>query len=269
MGKWDQSQPVKYLVPSILAIRQEGYQAQVEGLRLAGVLLFARKDALQDWRTRGYVTMREVVQDGFLPNGLFAQIIDRVVRECQSEYGQTVYSDNMWLSKGEVRVEFGRHKFVLRCSLVKFNLVELLVLVDHPLLIVERVFTLVGEAVKSAIPDLDFALAVRVQDGGRCSGSSKDQALPEEEFVLLDGKRGLEGRLEERGVLDMVVGKGQCLSCDQARERFSPWLQLSGLTMPFFRTDGWSWTAASPQRSSPGSLRRWSLRMLRAPYVSS
>ena len=67
----------KYLVPSLLPAAERAAFAFGPGSRphLRGYLVFSRSDEMAEWRTNGFVATQDVAEDGFLPNGLFAQVL--------------------------------------------------------------------------------------------------------------------------------------------------------------------------------------------------
>jgi NLR family CARD domain-containing protein 3 len=66
----------KYLVPSLLPAADAAAAAFGPGSRprLRGYLVFARPEEMAEWRANGFVSTQDVAEDGFLPNGLFAQV---------------------------------------------------------------------------------------------------------------------------------------------------------------------------------------------------
>lgn len=67
----------KYLVPSLLPAADGPDLAFGPASRphLRGYLVFSRPDEMAEWRANGFVAAQDVAEDGFLPNGLFAQVL--------------------------------------------------------------------------------------------------------------------------------------------------------------------------------------------------
>ena len=125
-------------------------------------------------------------REGFLPKGLFAVVLGSIVSECQRVHGMS-FSDmettTSWISTG-----FGRHQFELR-QLLECNMMQLILMVDSPLLVVQRLLELMQVAAAKLTPSLRFAICID-QDGGACRHGTVP-TLPTGSLVVLDGEGGL------------------------------------------------------------------------------
>jgi len=95
---------------------------------------------------------------------------------------------------------------------------QLTLMVDSPLLVVERLLELIKVAAKKLTPSLRFAICID-QDGGACR-DGKVATLPTGSLVILDGEGGLEQRLAASSPEDIKVAQGKRLSALKARNLF-------------------------------------------------
>ena len=108
-------------------------------------------------------------------------------------------------------------------------MMTLILMVDTPLLVVERLQELMQEAVAKLMPNLRFAICID-QEGGTCL-DGKVSTRPTGSLVILDGDGGLEQRLKpgESAPEDIKVAPRQRLSAHEARKKFGQWLIPLGL----------------------------------------
>jgi len=165
-----------------------------------------------------------VKREGFLPKGLFAALLGSIVSECQRVHGMS-FSD-METTTSCISTGFGRHQFELR-QLLECNMMQLILMVDSPLLVVERLLELMQVAAGKLTPSLRFAICIH-QDGGACR-HGRVPTLPTGSLVVLDGEGGLEQRLTASPPEDIKVARGQRLSAREATNCFGQWLMPSGL----------------------------------------
>jgi GTPase SAR1 family protein len=234
----------RFLVPGLLPDRQTN-QVDDHRARLVGYFIFGHMEIIQGYRKedRGYVSVDEVKREGFLPKGLFAAVLGSIVQECEVSHSMS-FKDDMEMTLSSISTGFGRHKFVLR-QLPEHNMMELILMVDSPLLIVERLLELMQGAVSKLMPTLRFAICID-QEGGVCrdgqvptpKGTDSLVILDSHETVKnddgkrivqrLDGKNSLEQRVGAKK--DIKVAKGHhCLNAPEARRKFCQWLIPSGL----------------------------------------
>jgi hypothetical protein len=135
-----------YLIPHLLP-KSLSFQAPTP--RLVSYILFALKDAMQDIRKNGYVSLKDVTRDGFFPMGLGPAVMGQIVGECQRVHDMSI--DDMQLSVEEIVASFGKHQFSLRSN-TELQVMELVIMVDSSLLTVERMLDLVGKAVAQWFP---------------------------------------------------------------------------------------------------------------------
>jgi hypothetical protein len=76
-----QSNDQEYLVPAMLppSVQTQSPTTRMDPVTRA-IFFFARKEPLRRWRERGYLTSAEIRSEGFLPSGLFPQVIECVGR---------------------------------------------------------------------------------------------------------------------------------------------------------------------------------------------
>ena len=237
----------RFLVPGLLPERQTN-QVDDHRARLVGYFIFGHMEIIQGYRKedRGYVSVDEVKREGFLPKGLFAAVLGSIVQECEVSHSMS-FKDDMEMTLSSISTGFGRHKFVLR-QLPEHNMMELILMVDSPFLIVERLLELMQGAVSKLMPSLRFAICID-KEGGVCrdgqvptpKGTDSLVILDSHETVKnddgkrivqrLDGKNSLEQRLGASGAKkDIKVAKGhRCLNVPEARQIFCQWLKPSGL----------------------------------------
>ena len=194
--------------------------------RLVAYFIFGHKDIIENYRTknRGYVSVDDVKGEGFLPKGLFAAVLGSIVAECERFHGMSFC--DMKMTTSSISTAFGLHEFVLR-QLPEYKMMELILMVDSPLHVVERLLKLIGEAVSKLMPSLRFAVCID-QEGGACrDGQVK---APTGTLVILDGEGGLEQRLRISTPNEYIkVAPRQSLSADEARGKFGRWLIPVGL----------------------------------------
>ena len=216
----------RYLVPALLPPETgTSLLDRDAAARSVGYIIFGSAKDIEALRvtSKGYAVVDEVVRRLFLPKGLFTAVIGKVVEECQRVHGMSV--SDMVLSVCSITASFGRHKFTLR-ELSSSNMVELVIRVETPLLIVERMRALIQLAVNTIMPNLHFAMCVD-QGGGLCRDGQV--SAPKDSLVILDGVGGLEDRLSASPAMDIPVAPGQRLSQVEARKVFGSWLTPLGL----------------------------------------
>jgi len=213
----------RFLVPALLL---ELPPKQVESARLVGYFIFGHPDIIGSYRKkdRGYVSVEDVKREGFLPKGLFAAVLGSIVSECQRVHGMS-FSD-METTTSCISTGFGRHQFELR-QLLECNMMQLILMVDSPLLVFQRLLELMQVAAAKLTPSLRFAICID-QDGGACS-HGRVATPPTGSLVVLDGEGGLEERLAASPPEDIKVARGQRLSACEARKCFGRWLMPLGL----------------------------------------
>mmetsp|Transcript_54462 Transcript_54462/g.88213 ORF Transcript_54462/g.88213 Transcript_54462/m.88213 type:complete len:1184 (+) Transcript_54462:4197-7748(+) len=214
----------RYLVPALLpqVLPHKLDTQQCAGAQLVGYLVFAHDAAMQKIRKQGYIAVDKVKTEGFFPKGLFCGTIGHIVDECQSVHNMTV--EDMELGLNEISAAFGRHNFSLRVN-EEVQAMELVIKVDSPLLISERILELIGKAVAQTMPSLQFALAVD-QSGGLCQNGIVQK--PEGHLVIIDGHGGLQKKLDEN-VREISIGSCNRWSATQARKHYEKWLRPTGL----------------------------------------
>jgi len=226
LAKVDENEDVRFLVPALLPEPSCLQTKQVDSARLVGYFIFALPDIIGDYRKkdRGYVSVEDVKREGFLPKGLFAAVLGSIVSECQCVHGIS-FSD-METTSSSISTAFGRHQFELR-QLLDCNMMQLTLMVDSPLLVVERLLELIKVAAVKLTPSLEFAICID-QDGGACR-DGKVATPPTGSLVILDGQGGLEQRLAASPPEDIKVAQGQRLSALEAKNLFGQWLPPLGL----------------------------------------
>jgi hypothetical protein len=130
----------QFLVPALLppASRvQASADSSTSPARLVCYIIFGRAESLEPLRapSKGYVSVGEVAGKLFLPKGMFTAVLGKVVEECQRVHNMSI--SDMVLTISSIEASFGRHAFTLR-ELQHLNMMELVISVDTPLLIVER-----------------------------------------------------------------------------------------------------------------------------------
>ena len=217
---------VRFLVPALLpAASPAQISAGARLARLVGYVIFGRADDLKAVRatSKGYVAVEEVRRKLFLPKGLFTAVVGKVVEECQRVHNMSM--SDMDLSVSSISTAFGRHAFTLS-ELPHLNMMELVISVETPLLIVERLQALIQSAVSKMLQSLHFAICVH-EGGGVCQDGRV--AAPEGHLVVLNGPGGLEERLAAAPPQDIAVAPRMRISPVEARTRFAPWLVPTGL----------------------------------------
>ena len=214
---------VRFLVPALLPAASPAQMSA--DARLVGYVIFGRADDLKAVRatSKGYVAVEEVKRKLFLPKGLFTAVVGKVVEECQRVHNMSM--SDMDLSVSSISTAFGRHAFTLS-ELPHLNMMELVISVETPLLIVERLQALIQSAVSKMLQSLHFAICVH-EGGGVCQDGRV--AAPEGHLVVLNGPGGLEERLAAAPPQDIAVAPRMRISPVEARTRFAPWLVPTGL----------------------------------------
>jgi hypothetical protein len=216
--------PGKFLVPALLPVRHTNQNA-----RLVGYIIFGPTEIIEDYRKkgRGYVSVDEVKQKGVLPKDLIAAVLASIVQECELVHDLS-FSD-MEVTTSSISTAFGRHQFELR-HLPDCNMMQLILMVDSPLLVVGRLRELIEVAVEKLMPSLRFATYID-QEGGTCLEGQV--TTPTGYLVLLDGNGGLQQRLggefDDEPPGDIKVAPRLSLSALEARKRFGQWLIPRGV----------------------------------------
>jgi len=221
-----------FLVPAVLprSAADSGGEAMLCGVAIPvarAVVVFAEGAVMDEWRRRGHLRAEEAAERGFMPHGLFAQVMGRMVVECQGIYDSQV--EDLDLRADWIRGALGRLGFALR-ELTEHGVIELLVTASNPRPVAKAVLRMVGQAVAHMMPSLHFALAVPSHGGGRWLGGAKlhdADADGKRELVILDGTRGLEARLAQAGSGDVLVGRSRMPGAE-VQQRFELWLSSAG-----------------------------------------
>ena len=181
----------QFLVPALLP---EGPTNQVDHhrARLVGYFIFGHSEILNDCREKGYVSVDQVKREGFLPKGLFAAVLGCIVSECQCVHGMS-FSD-MEMTTSCISASFGHHHFELR-QLQECNMMHLVLMVDSPLLVVQRLLELnAGDSSKAnAQPQVCYVHPSGWRDLPRwqsenstdCSPSSSGTLSPPDSLTML------------------------------------------------------------------------------------
>lgn len=146
-------------------------------------------------------------------------------------------TSDMVLTLSSIEAAFGRHAFTLR-ELQRLNMMELVISVDTPLLIVERMQALVQAAASKMMPNLDFAICVP-EGGGVCEDGRV--AAPAGHLVMLKGRGGLEERLTVGPPQDLPLAPRRRISPVEARSRFGRWLKPKGLLRSYHVFVSYRW----------------------------
>jgi GTPase SAR1 family protein len=215
----------RFLVPALLPGKPAIDADNETPARLVAYFVFGPADMMKNLRSKsqGYVSVEDIKREGFLPIGLFPSMLGKIVEECQCVHGMSI--NDMQMTIGCISAAFGRHTFTLQ-EVRESNVMQLIIRVDTPLLVVERMLALMQVAVAKMMPSLHFVLAVD-QDGGIC----KDGLVPKFKghLVLLGGAGGLEERLMASPPADIKVAPGKLVSAINARKIFGAWLTPRGL----------------------------------------
>jgi hypothetical protein len=221
----------RYLVPALLPHPDDATRTRMlandSRFQWVSYVVFGNSKNIEALRNKGYVAVDEAKRKFFLPKGLFTAVLGKVVEECQRVYGMSV--SDMELTVSSIATSFGRHNFLLR-ELPNQNMMELVIRVETPLLIVERMLGLMQLAVSKMMPNLHFALCVD-QVGGVCQDGQV--TAPKDHLVIIEGVGGLEKRLTASPPQDIPVAPGKRLSQVEARKVFGRWLTPLGL-LPFY-----------------------------------
>ena len=212
----------QYLVPAQLP---KTSKERNNGDQLVAYLVFAHADTMQEWRSKkkGYVSAEEAKTEGFMPRCLFSAVAGQIVAHSQRVFNMS-YED-MRCSNREISSSFQKHKFSV-CELPNFNMLQILIQVETGLLIADTILNLVSKTVSSMMPGLKFAFLVP-SDGGRLSEGAK-QPTPHGYLVIIDGKGGLQQRLEANTPNDIPVGPGVRQTAIQSRRTFDCFLPPQG-----------------------------------------
>lgn len=210
----------QYLVPSQLP--KTSKERNNNGDQLVAYLISAHADTMQEWRgkKRGYVSAEEAKNEGFMPRCLFPAVAGKIVAHAQCVCNMSY--DDMQCSNKELTSSFHKHKFCVR-ELPNFNMLQILIQVETGLLVADTILNLVNTTVSSMMPGLNFALLVP-SDGGRLSEGAK-QPTPQGFLVIMDGKGGLQQRLEVTNPHDIPLGPGvrqTAIQCWRIFECFLP-----------------------------------------------
>jgi hypothetical protein len=220
----------RFLVPGLLPEQQTNQvddHPDKSPPRLVGYFIFGHKEIILKYRKKGegYVSVDNVKEMGFLPKGLFAAVLGSIVAECELVHDMS-FSD-MQMTLSSISTGFGSHKFVLR-QLPEYNMMELVLMVDSPLLVVERLLEGMQRAVSKLMPNLRFAICID-QEGGVCHDGQVKTLTGTDYLVILDGDGNiLDGRnsLEQRlsAAEDIKVAPHKILPKIDARNKFGKWL---------------------------------------------
>ena len=217
----------RFLVPALLPTPDDATRTRIlandSPFRLVGHFIFGSFKNIEALRKNGYVAVDEAMRKFFLPKGLFTAVLGKVVEECQRVYDMSV--SDMELTVSSIKSSFNRHVFELS-ELPNQNMIQLVIMVESPLLIVERMLALIQLAVSKMMPNLHFALCVD-QGGGVCQDGHVTG--PKDHLVIIEGVGGLENRLTSSPPRDIPVAPGKRLSQVEARKVFGQWLPPLGL----------------------------------------
>ena len=229
-----------YLVPALLDNQHTPSDSifEADPAQYVFYVLFAHADVMENIRkrSRGYMVVDDAKVDAFLPSGLFASLLGKLVGECQRVHGISI--DDMDLHGDRISAAFGRHRFTLQV-VRNPDAIEVLVRVGTPLLIVSRILELTAMAVAEIMPSLQFGILVH-QSGGMCIDGHAPQLTGS--LVLLSGKGGLQERVDAEGGQDIGIGKNQRLSVLQALKIFAAFLTPKGLLRRYHIFISYRWS---------------------------
>lgn len=214
-------QDEEYLVPAILTLLEAGSVTGVEGSVQSDIpslscrIVFAEKSVAANWKRTGAMASGDVVENGFLPHGVFARIVGMAVSQCQRFCG-----DNMDPSQLELRANFagglgfGDHRFSLREHQLE-NTIEVLIHVENTLVVIESLGTVVTELIKTAMPELEALFAVPTAD--------------RKYYCLIHGEHGLLERVAKNRSAPQLLVPLLSSSKQALGDVFRAWLPPSGL----------------------------------------
>jgi hypothetical protein len=163
------------------------------------------------------MSVEDVTTFGFLPHGIFPQIVGVTVSQCQQLYHERMDITSLQLSSSYAgRLAFGEHRFSLREKLLE-NTIDVHIHVQSTLMITETLHSLVLKMLKESTGMTELAAVFAVRTPDRSS------------YCVIFGDHGLHSRVaQDRSAPQLLQGaldkSGQSL-----REMFREWLPSLGL----------------------------------------
>jgi ubiquitin/GTPase SAR1 family protein len=211
--------------------------------QLVSYLVFASPEILQQWRKKGYISVKEAKEDGFLPCSFFASLAGQLVAHSQCVYDMSY--DDMELSQREVVISFQKHKFRMR-ELREVNMFQITIQVETAVLIVDTILSVAAKTLASMTMAQGVKVAMFVPaDGGKLTAGltvDGEKPMPNGHLVMTDGEGGLQQRLDSKVPISLGPGAHRRKSPLEGRRIFAPWLLPTGFRQSYDVFFSYRWT---------------------------
>lgn len=234
----------QYLVPALLphALRSER-DAASDGPGHTFIVLFGSERVVARWRRLQKIRAENSAQEGFMPNGLWAQVLNGIVAACQLAHGCSF--DELELAQDEATVVLGHCHLTLQRR-PQLNGIAVCITDGDPRYVLEWFQDCVSSALhpsaevdSPAFSRIRFLAAVPQGAVNHARLGASDD-IWKQDLVLLQSEKGVEATLACRG--DMRIGR-ELLSTAQLRERFKVWLEAQGPQASYHAFVSYRWTA--------------------------
>ena len=221
--KEDVDEEQKYLVPAILTLLSSADRPSraSDASSLCCQIVFAPKAVAADWLRHGAMSVKDVETYGFLPHGVFPQIVGVAVSQCEQFYHDRMDITSLQLSSSHADgLAFGEHRFSLEERLIE-NTIDVRIKSQKSLTVVETLHSLVTEMLKTStgLRELEAVFAVRTRDGSS--------------YCVIFGEHGLHSRVAQQRIAPGLLQGGLEKSGQSLREMFREWLPPKGLLPAF------------------------------------
>ncbi len=211
--------------------------------QLVSYLVFASPEILQQWRKKGYISVKEAKEDGFLPCSFFAALTGQLVAHSQCVYDMSY--DDMELSQREVGISFQKHKFCMR-ELSEVNMFQITIQVETAFLIVDTILSVVAKTLASMTMAQGVKVAMTVPaDGGKLTAgltADGEKPMPNGYLVITDGEGGLQQRVDSNTSIALGPGADRRRLPLEGRRIFAPWLLPTGFRQSYDVFLSYRWT---------------------------
>jgi GTPase SAR1 family protein len=211
--------------------------------QLVSYLVFASPEILQQWRKRGYISVKEAKEDGFLPCSFFASLTGQLVAHSQCVYDMSY--DDMELSQREVVISFQKHKFRMR-EMPEMNMFQITIQVETAFLIVDTILSVAAKTLASMTMAQGVKVSMTVPaDGGKLTAgltADGEKPMPNGYLVITDGEGGLQQRVDSNTPIALGPGADRRRSPLEGRRIFAPWLLPTGFRQSYDVFLSYRWT---------------------------
>ena len=221
-ARLNEERDMQYLVPALL---KSGRAERVAvGRTSTCFLAFTLRARHNEWTKGSWLSLKQIQDEGFLPEGIFPRLIGKCVLEAQRL--QHLDLRQMELYSSELRIAYKNHNFGLIWPKGS-NYLRLHVLSELPLAVLNIIRDQVDACCRECVPNLRCVVAVPA-DGGSTGCDFDAYSEYDGNVVLLDGPSGVLATTQRGNPLPLGRSLRDSLEAEEARQRFQNFLPPMG-----------------------------------------